>query len=38
MDVDVKDLLKKAVVIESQEKPLAALEKIVDEQLGEAQK
>ena len=31
MDDDVKDFLRKAVVIESQEKPIAAQEKLVDE-------
>lgn len=31
MDENVKDFIKKAVVIESQEKPILAYEKLVDE-------
>jgi hypothetical protein len=31
MDENVKDFLRKAVVLESQEKPIAAHEKLIDE-------
>ena len=35
MDEVVKNLLKQAVVVESQDKPISALEKLIDEHLGE---
>ena len=35
MDTDVKEFLRKAVVITSEEKPLAALERLVGEHLGD---
>ncbi len=31
LDDEVKDLLKKAVIVEAQDKPLAMLERVIDE-------